>query len=343
MTSFFSRLLSIGGSAPKSPYPSQSDPRAAVFADFLADAAKPKAIDPMFESLLDLHLRWEIAPKGTLERLPLTADQREQYDFVATCDAGGQGSTCSIPGPPGPSMSLISPPSCSSPQTGISSRSSRSEPSTAGRRNGPSPGRAKGRRDDPRRRLPPRGRPVARACRSAGRGPFGRLSGLHRRRTQAPLRCRRGADRPRPLRPPAREAGRAGLRISATAGGRRRRPPARPAGFALSSRLRPRPMSPGSSARSRRGSPRLRSSRPAARKAAPNDRAAAPARRAARRRCECPACPDGERHRRHRPEGPEDQIPAQDSTRPGRRSAGSSAAAAIPTSTASPVKPRAPA
>jgi hypothetical protein len=91
MTSFFSRLFSLGEPAAMPRDRSHSDPDAAVLADFLRDAAKPKAIDPIFDSLLGLPLRWEIAPKGTLERLPLTDDQREQYDFVATCDAGGQG------------------------------------------------------------------------------------------------------------------------------------------------------------------------------------------------------------------------------------------------------------
>jgi hypothetical protein len=58
---------------------------AALLTDFLRDSAKPKALDPEFDSLLEMPLRWEIAPKGTLERLPLTEDQREQYDFVAVC------------------------------------------------------------------------------------------------------------------------------------------------------------------------------------------------------------------------------------------------------------------
>jgi hypothetical protein len=87
----FSRLFSLGEQSAESQDNSPSDADAAVFADFLRDAAKPKAIDPIFDSLLALPLRWEIAPKGSLEELPLTEDQREQYDFVATCDTGGQG------------------------------------------------------------------------------------------------------------------------------------------------------------------------------------------------------------------------------------------------------------
>lgn len=68
--------------------PSEGETR--ILADFLADRARPTALDPRFDRLLALPLRWEIAPKGTLERLPLTEDQREQYDFVATCDAEEQ-------------------------------------------------------------------------------------------------------------------------------------------------------------------------------------------------------------------------------------------------------------
>jgi hypothetical protein len=64
---------------------SKADRDASLLVDFLRDRAKPKALDPEFESLLEIPLRWEIAPKGTLERLPLTHAQREQYDFVAVC------------------------------------------------------------------------------------------------------------------------------------------------------------------------------------------------------------------------------------------------------------------
>jgi len=85
--SFFTRLFSLGQHGP-SPPGSRTDQDSAVFADFLRDAARPKALDPEFDILLGEALRWEIAPKGTLERLPLTEDQREQYDFVAIC-AGG--------------------------------------------------------------------------------------------------------------------------------------------------------------------------------------------------------------------------------------------------------------
>lgn len=87
--SFFSRLLSLGERSASSDEARDRD--SAVFADFLRDAGKPKVLDPEFDKLLGLKLRWEIAPKGTLERLPLTEEQREQYDFAATCDAGGQG------------------------------------------------------------------------------------------------------------------------------------------------------------------------------------------------------------------------------------------------------------
>ncbi|HYI40175.1 MAG TPA: hypothetical protein VE053_07645 [Allosphingosinicella sp.] len=58
--------------------------------DFLRDASRPKALDPEFDSLLARALRWEIAPDGTLELLPLTEDQREQYDFVAVCEQAGR-------------------------------------------------------------------------------------------------------------------------------------------------------------------------------------------------------------------------------------------------------------
>jgi hypothetical protein len=83
--SFFSRLFSPGERGANSPDDTRADRDSAVFADFLREAGKPRALDPEFEILLGEALRWEIAPEGVLERLPLTGDQREQYDFVARC------------------------------------------------------------------------------------------------------------------------------------------------------------------------------------------------------------------------------------------------------------------
>jgi hypothetical protein len=77
--SVFSRLFS------SPPDESRADQDSAMYADFLRDAARPKTLDQEFDSLLAEALHWEIAPKGTLERLSLTQDQREQYDFVARC------------------------------------------------------------------------------------------------------------------------------------------------------------------------------------------------------------------------------------------------------------------
>jgi len=87
--SFFSRLFSLGERGASSPDEPRADQDGAVYADFLRDAARPKALDPEFDILLGEDLRWEIAPEGTLERLPLTEDQREQYDFAAICAGGG--------------------------------------------------------------------------------------------------------------------------------------------------------------------------------------------------------------------------------------------------------------
>ncbi len=82
--SLLSRLFSNPPDEPR------TDQDSAMYADFLREAARPKALDPEFDSLLAEAMRWEIAPKGTLDRLPLTEDQREQYDFVAICDEGGE-------------------------------------------------------------------------------------------------------------------------------------------------------------------------------------------------------------------------------------------------------------
>ncbi len=82
--SVFSRLFSSPAEE------SRADRDSAAYADFLRDASKPTAFDPEFDILLGEALRWEIAPEGTLERLPLTEDQREQYDFIARCADGGR-------------------------------------------------------------------------------------------------------------------------------------------------------------------------------------------------------------------------------------------------------------
>jgi hypothetical protein len=85
--SLLSRLFSFGERR-TGPETSKSDRDSRILADYLEESSKPTALDPQFDSLLDKPLRWKIAPKGTLERLPLTAEQREQYDFVAVCEEG---------------------------------------------------------------------------------------------------------------------------------------------------------------------------------------------------------------------------------------------------------------
>jgi hypothetical protein len=88
--SLFSRFSPFGKRAPRSSGDSSRDRHGALLADYLDEGSRPKALDPMFDILLERRLRWEIAPDGTLQRLPLTADQREQYDFVAVCPGGDE-------------------------------------------------------------------------------------------------------------------------------------------------------------------------------------------------------------------------------------------------------------